>query len=211
MLKSEVVDSSIQFLNILCEENRYRNSEIQQGVDGEREHAIVVLFWVKKLIKNPSIPLQISAVFHDVDRLITPGVGGGFKGDRGSKEYLLYKKVHAKRSADYAWQKLEDLGISKDIITKTRFLIEHHDDTVEEIDSYNDRDLGILVAADAFSWFSTTGINLLKKEGKERAKDKLRFILSKTPKFALELLPELNIQNSDLDNLKNEILKEIVK
>lgn len=211
MLYKGVVEWGTRVITKICEENRFRDEDIQQGVDGEKEHANTVLSWVKKLEKNPSVALQISALFHDIDRLVTPGKGGGFKGDRKSKVYLLHKKAHAKRSANYICQKLEELGTQESIITKTRFLIEHHDDTLEEINGYKDRDLEILVAADSFSWFSTTGINLLKAEGEERTKDKLRFILGKTPKFALELLPEVKISNLVLENLKNQVLKEIIK
>ncbi|MCX6706225.1 MAG: DUF4202 family protein [Candidatus Woesebacteria bacterium] len=211
MINKEIVEWCTGIINKLCEENRFRNKEIQQGVDGEKEHAITVLSWVKKLEKHPSVALRISALFHDIDRLVTPGAGRGFAGDRKSEEYLLHKKMHAKRSADYTSQKLKEMGIEESIIIKTRFLIEHHDDILEEISSYKDKDLEILVAADAFSWFSTTGINLLKSEGEERTKDKLRFILSKTPKFALELLPEVKINNLVLENLKKHVLKEIIK
>jgi len=208
MFNEEIVEFGKKIIEELCKKNRFRDPDIQQGVDGEREHAITVLSWVKKLKKNPSMPLQISALFHDIDRLVTTGSGGGFEGDRKSKDYLLYKKRHAKRSAEYTCQKLEEFNIKQSIIYKTHFLIEHHDDTLSEIDSYQDNDLEILVAADVFSWFSTTGIKLLHTEGEKRTKDKLRFMLSKTPNFALKLLSEMKINNSTLDKLKNQVFKE---
>lgn len=208
---SEILTLSLKLFNRVLEDNRHRDKEIQQGIEGERKHAQEVLGWIKKLRRKPPLPLKIAALFHDIDRVVTPGVGSGFSGDRKSKEYFLHKKAHAKRSADYICQKLEDVGIGKNIISKTRFLIEHHDDTLEEVESYKDRDLEILVAADTFSWFSTTGVKLLKVEGKDRALDKLRFMLGKTPKFALKLLSRVKIKEPVLEDLKNLVLKEINK
>lgn len=211
MSQSEAIDYCLKDLDFLCENNKYRSGDIQQGVDGEKEHAVIVLQWVNKLENNPSVPLQVSAIFHDVDRLITSGQGSGFKGDRNSKEYLTHKKAHAKRSADYVCHKLNEFGLDEKLINRVEFLIEHHDDTLEEINMYKDRDLEILVAADTLAWFSTTGVNLLKIEGEKRTKDKLRFMLGKTPKFALKLLPKLKINNPVLDDLKNQILNEVIK
>lgn len=211
MLSTVLVERGKKIIDDLCDRNLFRNTEIQQGVEGEKKHAITVLGWVEKLKPNPSVALQIAALFHDVDRLITPGEGGGFKGDRNSKEYLVHKKAHAKRSAVYAYKMLKEFNLEEKDIGRTVFLIEHHDDTLEEIERYKDRDLEILVTADSFSWFSTTGVNLLKAEGVERTKDKLRFILSKTPKFALKLLPQVKIENPVLENLKDQILDEINK
>lgn len=211
MSNKRLLQLCYKFLDKACKKNIFRDAEIQQGVSGEMKHAKVVLSWVKKLKKSPSLALQSAALFHDIDRIVTPAAGAGFKGDRKSKEYFLHKKAHAKRSADYICQKLEDVGIGKNIISKTRFLIEHHDDTLEEVESYKDRDLEILVAADTFSWFSTTGVKLLKIEGKERTLDKLRFMLGKTPKFALKLLSGVKIEEAVLEDLKNLVLKEINK
>src|SRR3989338_5292771 len=65
-----------------CEKNRYRNHEIMQGVDGEKNHALDVYKWVKEIKKNASTTLKIAALFHDIDRIITPGVGAGFDGEK---------------------------------------------------------------------------------------------------------------------------------
>lgn len=192
-----------------CDENRFRDNEIMQGVDGEKEHAKDVLAWVEKLADRPSICLKIVALFHDVDRVITPGAGGGFKGDRESSAYLEHKKAHAKRSADYISQRLSANGVEQDLVTKIKFLISHHDDTGEEIERLNDPELKILVAADSLSFFTTLAPKMLQDEGEKRLSAKMRFMIKKMPGFARVLLASQKLEDPILERLKNGVFKEL--
>lgn len=198
-----------KLLNEECEENRYRDQEIMQGIDGEKNHALDVYGWVQKIEKNASITLQIAALFHDIDRIITPGVGAGFKGDRTSKEYSKHKKAHANRSANYICPLLLKNGLSKSFIDRVRFLIQHHDDTGKEIEFINDRELDILVSADSLSFFDTIVTTLYKEEGEERLKDKVRFMIQKMPKLGKRLLESQTLGNKIFEKIKREVLSEM--
>jgi hypothetical protein len=204
-----MISRAHELLNKACEENRHRDAEIMQGVDGEKEHAKIVLFWVEKLTENPSMALKIAGLFHDIDRVVTPGVGGGFKGDRGSKEYQGHKKDHAKRSANYICPKLMQNGFDQRLIERVRFLILHHDDIGSEIEALNDNDLSVLVAADSMAFFTSIAPRLYKAEGEERLKDKIRFVIEKMPNFARELLSSQRLENNIFERLKNEVLAEV--
>jgi|SRR3989344_1523874 len=192
-----------------CEKNRYRNHEIMQGVDGEKNHALDVYKWVKEIKKNASTTLKIAALFHDIDRIITPGVGAGFKGDRTSREYKEHKKAHANRSANYICLLLLENGLSKSFVDRIRFLIQHHDDTGKEIEFINDRELDILVSADSLSFFDTIAASLYKEEGEERLKDKVRFMVQKMPKFGKKLLQSQMLENKIFEKIKREVLSEM--
>ncbi|OGD93003.1 hypothetical protein A2697_05085 [Candidatus Curtissbacteria bacterium RIFCSPHIGHO2_01_FULL_41_44] len=203
-----VLELANELFSIACEENRSRESEMANGIEGEKEHGRMVLLWVGKLVKNPSVELQLSALFHDIDRVVTPGVGEGFAGDRKSKAYKSYKKTHAKRSADYICPKLIEKGIGHKVVERTRFLILHHDDTGAEISRLCDEELDVLVAADSLAFFSSVGPRLYELEGKDRLRDKIRFMVEKMPKFARTLLSSERFENEVFNRLKDEVLGE---
>lgn len=215
MVKKELVNDRgiMQLAETLlvsaCETNRYRDQEIMQEVDGEKAHAKDVLSWTEKLGYPASTALKVAALFHDIDRVVNLGVGGGFKGDRTSQAYLDHKKAHAKRSAEYISQKLSENSLNKVLITRVSFLISHHDDTGEEVRRLNDPDLNILVAADSFSFFTTVAPKLYAAEGDERLRDKIRFMIEKMPAFAVKLLASQKLENPIFERLKNEVIEEL--
>lgn len=204
----QIMKVADEILNSACEENRHRDAEIMQGVDGEKEHAKTVLSWVEKLTDNPSTALKVAALFHDIDRVVTPGAGGGFKGERTSEEYQEHKKAHAKRSADYICPKLLGHGMDSSLVERIRFLISHHDDIGKEVDSISDKELDILVAADSFAFFTSIAPKLYQEEGEERLKDKIRFMIDKMPAFAKELLASHRVENDTFNRLKDEVIAE---
>lgn len=204
--KSFDIDQAFILLDKICDENRHRDKEIMQGIDGEKEHARSVLRWVKKLEKNPSEELQLAALFHDIDRVVTPGVGGGFKGDRKSKAYENHKKAHAKRSADYITPLLLENRVNSNSADRIKFLIYHHDDTGKKVDSFKDNDLNILVAADSLAFFTSIAPKLYIVEGEKRLRDKVRFMVEKMPKFAISVLSSEKLANPVFEKVKNDII-----
>ncbi len=208
MIGEVVLKYVYAILNQACEKNKHRDIEIMQGISGEKEHAESVLLWVRKLSKYPSLELQSAAVLHDIDRIVTPGVGGGFEGDRNSKAYEEHKKAHAKRSADYVCPLLLEKGILPVFVDRVGFLIMHHDDTGIEIENHDDRDLDILVASDSLAFFTSISPRLYAVEGEKRTKDKIRFMINKMPQFARNLLRQQQLENKTFEHMKNEVLAE---
>lgn len=208
-MKEALVNRGISLLDQACEANRHRDAEIMQGIDGEKEHALAVLSWVRKINPNPSPELEASAIFHDVDRIVTPGVGGGFKGDRNSPEYEEHKKAHARRSAAYITPLIAQEGLPQDSVDRINFLITHHDDTGKEVESFNDNDLNTLVAADSFAFFTSIAPKLYAAEGEARLKDKVRFMVEKMPQFARNMLAEQTLDNEVFERVKNQALSDL--
>ena len=208
-LSASYLNFAIELLDKACKENYYRDREIMQGVEGEKEHAKVVLSWVEKLSKNPSIALKISSLFHDIDRVVTSGVGGGFKGDRNSKEYLEHKKAHAKRSANYICRRLLENGVDSAMIDRVGFLISHHDDTGIEVERLNDSELDVLVTADSLAFFDTMAPKLYEAEGELRLRDKVKFMVEKMPKPARKIMASIRLDNRVFERIKQKVLKEL--
>jgi hypothetical protein len=192
----------------VCEDNRYRDEEIMRYVDGEKRHAKEVLVWVEKLDPKASAPLKIAALFHDVDRIITPGAAGGFRGDRKSRDYIDNKKLHAKRSADYTCQILIRNEVFNEIVDRVKFLIAHHDDVGEEIEKLRDKDLDCLVTADCLSLFTSFAPKIHEEEGEERLRDKIRFMIDKVPSHLRKKIREQRLENIIFETMKNQIIDE---
>lgn len=207
--EKRILDFAIELLDKVCRENYYRDKKIMQGVEGEKKHSKAVLSWVEKLLENPSIELRISSLFHDIDRVVTPGVGGGFKGDRNSKEYLEHKKAHAKRSADYICRQLSENGIDPVVIDRVSFLVSHHDDTGTEVETLNDAELDMLVAADSLAFFDTIAPKLYEAEGESRVRDKVRFMMEKMPKPIREIMASIHLDDHVFDRIRKEVLEEL--
>ena len=199
-----------KILDRACEENRYRDKEIMQGIDGEKAHSLAVYNWIIKIDKNAPLALQITALFHDVDRIVNPGVGAGFKGDRTSIDYIAHKKAHAKRSADYICPILIKEGFDEQLVKRIEFLILHHDDPGNEVESINDKDLHTLVNSDSLAFFDTIAQKLYKIEGEDRLKDKVRYMIRKMSPYGREVLRKQKIEEPLFEKIKNEILKENV-
>ena len=81
-----------KLLKEICIKYKKTNKYIMQGIKGEELHALDVLGWVKKLNPGASLPLKLATLFHDVDRIVTPMAGGGFKGARIGKKYEKHSK-----------------------------------------------------------------------------------------------------------------------
>ncbi|MFA4817909.1 MAG: hypothetical protein WC608_04285 [Parcubacteria group bacterium] len=203
-----IVEDSKKLLSDICEEYKENDKEIMQGVEGERLHALDVLGWVEKLNPNASIELKIAAIFHDIDRVVTPKAGGGFKGSRDSKKYEEHKKMHAKRSADFIIPRLKKIIKNDKLLEEVYILIIHHDDTGAEVEGFENMDLNYIVAADSFAFFTSIAPKLYESEGEERIKGKIRFMVEKMPEFARAKLREHKLQNEIFDGLKNEIIEE---
>lgn len=180
-----------------------------QGIDGEKAHAYAVLSWARQLSETTSIELEIAALFHDIDRIVTPGVGGGFKGNRNSIDYINHKKAHAMRSAKFIYNEMKKLNIGPKLIERVAFLIQHHDDPHQEVERINDRELDILISADSFAFFTTIAPKLYEAEGEVRLHDKIKFMVEKMPKFTKQLLRSHYVGNDIFERIKNQVFLEL--
>jgi hypothetical protein len=197
-----------QLLAEVCARHAPNSSSIMQGVGGEQAHALDVLGWVQELRRDVSIPLGLAALFHDIDRVVTPNAGGGFKGSRSGSEYALHKKQHASRSALFIAPLLREHGLASEVVDRTVFLIVHHDDQGHEVAALSDADLDCLVAADSFAFFTSIGPKLYAQEGESRTRDKIRFMIEKLPENARILLSQHRLSSEVFERLKSEVIAE---
>ena len=186
----EEIAKAKKLLQEICEKHKENDKDIMQGIKGEKLHAFDVLEWIEKLNPNASMPLKLAALFHDVDRIITPGAGGGFKGDRNSETYENHKKMHAKRRAEFIIPLLKEIVKDEKMIEEVNFLINHHDDTGAEVEEIKNTELNYMVAADSFAFFTTVAPKLYAAE------------------FARKMLSEHTLDNQIFNDLKNGVIEE---
>ena len=207
MSVSETQRRAESVLRVVCDRNAFRSDEVMQGVEGEERHAHEVLDWVLRLSGDQaSDALVLAALFHDVDRIANPGVGGGFKGDRESEAYAAHKRAHAERSAAVAQPLLADEGFDEATIERALFLIRHHDDPGEEIAALRDVELEWLAAADGFAFFTSIAPRLIEAEGFDRARVKAEFMLRKMPDNARDQLESHRFEDPVLERLRRAAL-----
>jgi ADP-ribose pyrophosphatase YjhB (NUDIX family) len=205
--KLTVADAKL-LLEAICAEHKGHDAEIMQGADGERLHALDVLAWINRFEPRASVSLKLAALFHDIDRVVNPKMGGGFKGDRSSRSYLLHKKRHARRSVRFIKPILLENGFPKALINRTEFLILHHDDLGEEVERIGDPELDHLVAADSFAFFTSIAPKLYAAEGPDRLRDKIQFMVQKLPENARATLWEHRLDHDVFEELKNDVIRE---
>ena len=201
-------EAAIRILSETCKKYKHHEKYSMQGMEKEKLHHLKVLEWVRELDSNPSQALELAALFHDIDRIVNPGVAGGFKGDRKSKAYLRHKRNHARRSADFAASALKGIVKDKKTMEKTLFLIAHHDDDWRRIKKAKSPELECLVAADVFGFFETYAQRIHELEGEERLRDKVRFMVEKLPDKARIMLWEHELKDGISNRIKNEVIKE---
>ena len=201
------IDRARRIFDEVCAEYAAHDSEIMQGVQGERLHGLDVLGWVSRIEERPaSAALQVAALFHDIDRIVTPHAGGGFKGSRSGPAYEEHKRSHAKRSADFVAWLLRNHGFSPEIVDRAAELIAHHDDTAEKVAASNDAELLTLVAADALAFFTSIAPRLLAVEGPDRTAEKARFMVSKLPVAARRELTAHVVDDPQIERLRQAVL-----
>lgn len=178
-------------------------------INRELIHAKDVLKWLLVINPNSSFEVQTAALLHDCERIIDRGDKTvSYKGDRKSQDYIEHKKQHALRSSELAKEMLNQRSISTNQQERIYWLILHHDDTGENLRALKDDELDNLVSADSFSFFTSIARNMLDREGKDRVKDKSTFMMNKIPKRLLEVLQIFQIEDVEIEQIKNEVISK---
>lgn len=195
--------------------NQHRSHEITMGIDGERFHSQDMQRLVLLLSDNKATTeLQIAALGHDIERIVVPGAGSGYKGERNGPDYIAYKKRHALKGADIIKQASIDQNFPAEQGERIHFLISHHDDPIEELTALNDPELDILVAADTLSWLNSSAPNYfngIEQRGEKGLIPKMNFMFRKLPERYWEYIPRIKLKEPKLTQYLIPELTKIAK
>jgi hypothetical protein len=144
-------------------------------VRADYNHALDTWQWLLRLTPDASLTVQLAALFHDVERLISEA---DVRVEHRVADYQRFKDAHAARGAELAEALLATAGCGEETRRGTARLIAVH----ERPPSAGDRDaeaISLLNDADALSFFSLNCVGYLDYFGPEATRKKVEFTLSR--------------------------------
>jgi hypothetical protein len=139
-------------------------------VVADYRHALDTWQWVLRLDPRADLALQISALFHDVERLLSEPDA---RVEHHVQDYQAFKDAHAARGADLTCALLSDLGVDTSTRERVRWLISRHERPEE------DTHLALLNDADALSFFSLNASGFARYFPLEHTRRKVSYTLGR--------------------------------
>jgi hypothetical protein len=148
-------------------------------VRADFEHALDTWRWLLRLCPGASASLQLAALFHDVERLVSEP---DERIEHRAANYLVFKKRHAERGAELVERTLSSLDLAGEVVSRAAELVARH----EQPD--HDRELVLLNDADSLSFFSLNSWGYLRYFGPEQTRRKVEYTLARMSDHARSLL-----------------------
>jgi hypothetical protein len=133
-------------------------------------HSLDTWQWVLRLAPGAEPALQLAALFHDVERLLSEADA---RVEHLARDYQDFKNTHATRSADLAQTLLTDLGVDAATRERVRELIAWHEQPG------GDECQQLLHDADALSFFSLDASGFTRAFPPEHARRKVAHTLAR--------------------------------
>jgi hypothetical protein len=167
-------------------------------LDFELTHANLVLEWVLRLKPNADEALKIAALSHDIDRAKT---GITEKDLNDYSKINEFKKEHSIRSANFISEILQKYNYQPEFIKKVRRLVENHE-------FGGDEETDILTDADSLAYFDYNIPFYLKRNGKERTEEKIKFMYQRLSESAKKQVTMISHKEPEITELVQKVLKE---
>jgi hypothetical protein len=139
-------------------------------VRADYDHAIDTWQWLLRLSPGASMALQIAALFHDIERLISEAE---HRVEASARDYQAFKDAHAARGAALTRHILAELGVAKSVVDEATELITAH----ERPPQGDDEARRFLNDADALSFFSLNSMGFFDYFGFEHTQSKVAYTL----------------------------------
>jgi hypothetical protein len=166
----------------------------ESPIDFELKHSELVLKWVLKLKPDADESLKIAALGHDIDRAVHKIT------EKDLKDYSKineFKKEHGLRSAKILNDLLKKYGYNPQIIERVNKLVENHE-------FGGDEDSDVLMEADSLAFFDYNIPSVLKRNGYERTKKKIRFMYDRLSLKGKKLVKEMKFQDKEIEKIVKE-------
>ncbi len=138
-------------------------------------HALDVWQWTVRLAPDASLAVQLAALFHDVERLVSEA---DRRVEHQASDYQAFKDEHARRGAEMADAALAESGVDAATRARAARLIGGHEHPPAPGDP-DAADLALLNDADALSFFSLNSPGYLDWFGPEPTRRKVAFTLGR--------------------------------
>jgi hypothetical protein len=158
-------------------------------VRADYDHSLDVWQWTLRLVPEASLAVQLAALLHDVERLLSEA---DCRIEHNATGYRDFKNAHARRGAQLADELLAEAGGCADLRQRVARLISGH-----EGGQGGEPGPALLADADSLSFFSLNSPGFLRYYGVEHTHRKVVFTLGRMSRAArarlagLRLVPEI--------------------
>jgi hypothetical protein len=139
-------------------------------VAADFDHALDTWRWVLRLDWEASLPLQIAALFHDVERLASEA---DVRVEQHAPDYAAFKQQHAAAGAAAAQQILAPVVSDPALLERVTDLIANHERPGR------DPEKALLNTADALSFFSLNACGFISHYGPAHTRRKIAYTLDR--------------------------------
>lgn len=164
-------------------------------VRADFNHALDVRQWMLRLDPEASLPAQIAALFHDIERLATEADA---RVEHLAPDYQAFKDAHASRGAEWADGVLAQCGAGEAVRMRVSELIAGHERRSA------DAELALLNDADALSFFSLNAHGYARYFGPEQTRRKVAYTWNRMSERARAKLASVRL-TSEVSQMLQEV------
>lgn len=139
-------------------------------VRADYTHALDAWQWVLRLNAEASLAVQLAAVFHDVERLVSEA---DVRIEHHAADYQAFKDAHARTGARLTRELLAGLGCPAAVLDRVESLVRDHERTDR------DPERALLCDADALSFFALNAPAFLSYYGPDHTRRKIAWSLAR--------------------------------
>jgi Domain of unknown function (DUF4202) len=149
-------------------------------VRADYNHAHDVWQWVLRLDPDASVSVQIAALFHDIERLVSESEQ---RVEHLADDYQSFKDAHASQGAAMTDALLAEAGVTANVRAEVARLITEHE-----------HEAGLLADGDALSFFSLNSHGYIDYFGPEQTRKKVAYTLNRLRPAARAKLAMLRLR-----------------
>ncbi len=139
-------------------------------VRADYAHALDAWQWTLRLDASASLPVQLAALFHDVERLVSEPL---VRIEQHAADYGAFKQEHARRGSEVAARTLAEAGFDRTTIDRVAALVRAHETGGASAEA------ALLNDADALSFFSLNSAGFADYYGPAHTFTKVRYTLAR--------------------------------
>jgi hypothetical protein len=157
-------------------------------VKADYDHALDVWQWVLRLAPTAGLAVQLAALFHDIERLVSEAER---RIEHNAVDYQAFKNAHAEQGAKMADEVLCACGVDASTRREVARLICEHE---RPHAAGRDGDLALLADADSLSFFSLNSPGFVDYYGSEHTRKKVRYSLGRMSSRAVRALSGVRLR-----------------
>src|SRR4051794_21472978 len=147
-------------------------------------HALDVWQWVLRLDPHASMALQIAALFHDIERVVSEA---DERREHRAADYQAFKNAHAWRGAELTASLLSGAAVQQEVIERVAAIVSRHEERSD------DEDIATLNDADGISFFSLNSRGYAAYFGPEQTRRKVAWTWNRMRPPARERLATIRL------------------